>query len=312
MQKKLKISIVVLLAALTLTACSEKGTDTKIATESKDTAINKDQSFQEASDFVKAYNDTASKLGVFTASNGDMYEILWNDEDLITVGPLVENYEQLLAQRQQADSEQEAIAFVKTINALAAFTIAPDAADQALEAIEDMGMGSSYSNGVFTASNGTNYQISFDGDTATVGSIVEGSGQRPTKGLEDTNAQQQARLSVEVARSLLYEYGDFAKATVAQLKKDEPGFDWSTAASIPSGVGNEKIVSINVANSNTEFVAAVRGETTDGLNYNCWFVKISKSGADKFAVEKRTENNCIASTPPTAATFKDFDFPPAP
>ena len=311
MQKKLKISIVALLAALTLTACSEKGTDTKIATESKDTAINKDQSFQEASDFVKAYNDTASKLGVFTASNGDMYEILWSENDLITVGPLVENYEQLLVQRQQADSEQEAIAFVKEINALAAFTIAPDAADLALEAIEDMGMGS-YSNGVFTSSNGTSYQISFDGDTATVGSIVEGSGQRSTKGLEDTNAQQQARLSVEVARSLLYEYGNFAKATVAQLKIDEPYIDWSAAASTPSGVGNEKIVSINVANSNTEFVAAVRGETTDGLNYNCWFVKISKSGADKFAVEKRTENNCIASTPPTAATFKDFDFPPAP
>lgn len=311
MQKKIKISIVVLLAALTLTACSEKGTDTKIATESKDTAINKDQSFQEASDFVEAYNDTASKLGVFTASNGDMYEILWTENDLITVGPLVENYEQLLAQRQQTDSEQEAIAFVKEINALAAFTIAPDAADLALEAIEDMGMGS-YSNGVFTASNGTNYQISFDGDTATVGSIVEGSGQRPTKGLEDTTAQQQARLSVEVARSLLYEYGDFAKATVAQLKKDEPGFDWGATASTPSGVGNEKIVSINVTKANTEFVAAVRGETTDGLNYNCWFVKISKSEADKYAVDKRTENNCIASTPPTAAAFKDFNFPPAP
>lgn len=311
MQKNLKISIVVLLAALTLTACSAKGTDAKIATESKDTAINKDQSYQEASDFVKAYNDTASKLGVFTASNGDMYEILWNEDDLITVGPLVENYEQLLAQRQQTDSEQEAIAFVKEINALAAFTIAPDAAELALEAIEDMGMGS-YSNGVFTASNGTSYVISFDGDSATIGSIVEGSVQRPTKGLEDTNAQQQARLSVEVARSLLYEYGDFAKATVAQLKKDEPGFDWGATASTLSGVGNEKIVSINVTKANTEFVAAVRGETTDGLNYNCWFVKISKSEADKYAVDKRTENNCIASIPPTAAAFKDFDYPPAP
>ena len=311
MQKNLKISIVALLATLVLTACSEKGTDTKSATETKDTAINKEQSFQEASDFVKAYNDTASKMGVFTASNGDMYEIVLNEDDLITVGPLVENYEQLLAQRQQADGEQEAIAFVKTINALAAFTVELDAADLALEAIEDMGMGS-YSNGVFTASNGTSYVIAFDGDTATVGNVVESSGQRPTIGKQDTSAQQQARLSVEVARSLLYEYGNFSQANVAKLKIDEPNIDWSTAASTPSGVNNEKTVSINVANSNTEFIAAVRGETTDGLNYNCWFVKISKTGADKFAVEKRTENNCIASTPPTAATFKDFDFPPAP
>ena len=311
MQKNLKISIVALLATLVLTACSGKGTDTKIATESKDIAINKEQSFQEASDFVKAYNDTASKMGVFTASNGDMYEIVLNEDDLITVGPLVENYEQLLAQRQQADGEQEAIAFAKEITALAAFTVALDAADLALEAIEDMGMGS-YSNGVFTASNGTSYVIVFDGDTATVGNVVESSGQRPTVGLQDTSAQKQARLSVEVARSLLYEYGNFSQANVAKLKIDEPNIDWSTAASTPSGVSNEKIVSINVANSNTEFIAAVRGETTDGLNYNCWFVKISKTGADKFAVEKRTENNCIASTPPTAATFKDFDYPPAP
>ena len=171
MQKNLKIGIVTFLAALTLTACSEKGTDTKIATESKGTAITKDQSYQEASDFVKAYNDTASKLGVFTASNGDMYEIVLSEDDLVTVGPLVENYDQLLAQRQQADSEQEAIAFVKEINALAAFTIEPDAAAVALEAIEDIGMGSSYSNGVFTSSNGTSYQISFDGDTATLGNM---------------------------------------------------------------------------------------------------------------------------------------------
>jgi ABC-type Fe3+-hydroxamate transport system substrate-binding protein len=167
MQKNLKISIVALLVTLVLTACSGKGTDTKIATESKDTAINKEQSFQEASDFVKAYNDTASKMGVFTASNGDMYEIVLNEDDLVTVGPLVENYGQLLAQRQKADGAQEAIAFVKTINALAAFTLALDAADLAQEAIEDMGMGS-YSNGVFTDSNGTSYVISFDGDTATL------------------------------------------------------------------------------------------------------------------------------------------------
>ena len=46
---------------------------------------------------------------------------------------------------------------------------------------------------------------------------------------EDASAKQQARLSVEVARSLLYEYGNFSQATVAKLKIDEPNIDWNTA-----------------------------------------------------------------------------------
>jgi uncharacterized RDD family membrane protein YckC len=69
---------------------------------------------------------------------------------------------------------QEAIAFTKEINALAAFTSALDAREQAFSAIESYYPGSSYVDGIFTSSNGISYQINFDGDTATLGEIYEG------------------------------------------------------------------------------------------------------------------------------------------
>jgi len=129
---------------------------------------------------------------------------------------------------------------------------------------------------------------------------------------EDASAKQQARTAVEVARSLMYEYGNFAQATAAKLKADEPNIDFNMAASSNSVNGKSKIVSIHVANANTEFIAAVRGGTTDDTNYNCWFVKIARTGSDKFAVERRTANNCLASSAPAAGNFVEFDFPPAP
>ena len=70
---------------------------------------------------------------------------------------------------------QEVVAFVKEINALAAFTSALDASDQAAEALEDIGGTASYGSGIFTATNGVQHAVSFSGDTATVGSIVAGS-----------------------------------------------------------------------------------------------------------------------------------------
>jgi type IV pilus assembly protein PilA len=70
---------------------------------------------------------------------------------------------------------QEAVAFVKEINALAAFTAADDASSQAAVAIDDAGQGAAYANGVFTATNGVQHNVSFSGDTATVGAIVAGS-----------------------------------------------------------------------------------------------------------------------------------------
>lgn len=70
---------------------------------------------------------------------------------------------------------QEAVAFVKEINALAAFTSADDASTQASIAIDDAGQGASYANGVFTATNGVQHNVSFSGDTAAVGAIVAGS-----------------------------------------------------------------------------------------------------------------------------------------
>ena len=68
---------------------------------------------------------------------------------------------------------QEAMAFTREINALAAFTSALDAREQALSAIESY-YPSSYVDGIFTSSNGISYQINFDGDTATLGDIFEG------------------------------------------------------------------------------------------------------------------------------------------
>jgi len=70
---------------------------------------------------------------------------------------------------------QEASAFVKEINALAAFTPALDASAQATEALEDMGAGAAYASGVFTATNGVEHAVTFSGDTASVGAIVAGS-----------------------------------------------------------------------------------------------------------------------------------------
>ncbi len=70
---------------------------------------------------------------------------------------------------------QEAVAFVKEVNALAAFTPALDASDQAAEALEDIGGSASYGTGVFTATNGVQHAVSFSGDTAAVGAIVAGS-----------------------------------------------------------------------------------------------------------------------------------------
>lgn len=130
---------------------------------------------------------------------------------------------------------------------------------------------------------------------------------------EDGAAKQQARTAVEVARSLLYEYGSFGQATANKLKADEPNIEWSTGASSNTASGKSKIVSINVGGSgSSEFTVAVRGGTSDDTNFNCWFMRISKSGSDKYAVDKRTESNCVASNAPGATTFKEFDYPPAP
>lgn len=130
---------------------------------------------------------------------------------------------------------------------------------------------------------------------------------------EDGAAKQQARTAVEVARSLLYEYGSFGQANANKLKADEPNIEWSTGASSNTASGKSKIVSFNVGGSNSsEFTVAVRGGTSDDTNFNCWFMKISKSGSDKYAVDKRTDSGCIANNAPGATLFKEFDFPPAP
>lgn len=70
------------------------------------------------------------------------------------------------------DSYYEALAFIKEINVLAAFTSEEDASKIAVDAIKDFGVGSfellTVYHGVFTASNGDKYGISFFGDTAYI------------------------------------------------------------------------------------------------------------------------------------------------
>ena len=71
---------------------------------------------------------------------------------------------------------QEANAFAKEVTALAAFTQEDDASDYTDEAITDIGGGASYSTaGVFEATNGVQHNITISGDTARVGTIVDGS-----------------------------------------------------------------------------------------------------------------------------------------
>jgi hypothetical protein len=159
-------------AALSLSACSSDGG--KVVLDSKVDTSNKEISYQEAAAFAKSLSDFVEKdQGVFTASNGVMYEIITSDDGNFTVGSMIENYDQYVLQLMQKDSYEVAVSFVKEINALAAFTIALDAEDKAAEAMDDLGYGSYYYNGVFTTSAGFQFPVTFNGDTATLGEVID-------------------------------------------------------------------------------------------------------------------------------------------
>ena len=70
---------------------------------------------------------------------------------------------------------QEAAAFVKSVNALAAFTTADDASAKAVIAEDELGGSACYVSGKFVASNGVAHAIEFSGDTASLGTMVAGS-----------------------------------------------------------------------------------------------------------------------------------------
>ena len=103
-----------------------------------------------------------------TATLGDIFEgeIPVANNQLTTLEPTLDNNQ--LPYNVSEQSYQEATAFIKTVNALAAFTVELDAIEQAMQAIEQISLGS-YSSGIFTSSDGTTYQIDFVGDTATLG-----------------------------------------------------------------------------------------------------------------------------------------------
>jgi prepilin-type N-terminal cleavage/methylation domain-containing protein len=140
---------------------------------------------------------------------------------------------------------------------------------------------------------------------------------------EDTAAKAQLRTSAEVARNLMYESGNRFDATKVgaptsgstqtQLSKDEPNIEFVTSASIQDPATNRRSVSVNVVN-NTEWVAAALGGSSGG-KYNCWFVKLSTTGGDKFGLLQKTAGstaNSCSSTSDVPTTWVDYEFPALP
>jgi hypothetical protein len=70
---------------------------------------------------------------------------------------------------------QEAAAFVKSVNALAAFTTANDASTKADVAADELGGSACYTNSKFVATNGVAHAIEFSGDTAALGAMISAS-----------------------------------------------------------------------------------------------------------------------------------------
>ena len=144
---------------------------------------------------------------------------------------------------------------------------------------------------------------------------------------EDTAAKAQLRTAAEVARNLMYESGNRFDATKVgaptstgtqtQLSKDEPNIQFVTTPSIQDPATNRRSVSVNVISA-SEWVATALGGSSDG-RYNCWFIKLSTTGGDKFAVVQKTAgstaNSCSSTSdaPATSSTdWKDYEFPALP
>jgi hypothetical protein len=121
--------------------------------------------------------------------------------------------------------------------------------------------------------------------------------------------------ALQIVDKIYHDYGyNFSQVSVTLLEKYEPTLNYSKDSSMPSDQFNSNTVSINVNKSNTEFVAAIRGAKIDDNYYNCWFLKYSSNHSEEsfpytFSVEKRTKNNCTASTPPNDVPFTSTVFP---
>jgi hypothetical protein len=237
------------------------------------------------------------------------------------------------------NSYQEATQFISDITTITATKTGPDPVKKALQSWQEWGMGGvlcstppicpSYSNGIYTSSFGISYLINFEGETLTLGEIFS---------TDDAKAWYQARHFIETMSSVTYTAlanktdiepeGIFSQASLTELKIAQPNTDWSINPSLPSDRFLSNTISIfasyepsaksPVDSPNIKVIAAIRGATTDDIYYNCWFAKKSSIGeflvgiSYTLAIEKRTENNCSASTPPNDENFRDMYFPPAP
>ena len=235
-------------------------------------------------------------------------------------------------------SDQEATQFIKDIITITATETGEDALKKALQSWQEWGKGGvlcsnppicpSYSNGIYTSSYGVSYIINFDGETITLGKVFS---------TDDANAWHQARLFIGAMSSVTYTAlknktnidpeGIFSQASVTELKIAKPNRDWSINPSLPSDLFPTNTISVfasyepstasPVDSPNINVIAAIRGATTDNIYYNCWFAKKSSIGefvvniSYALAIEKRTEYDCTASTPPDDANFKLMYFPPA-
>jgi prepilin-type N-terminal cleavage/methylation domain-containing protein len=137
---------------------------------------------------------------------------------------------------------------------------------------------------------------------------------------EDTAAKAQLRTSAEVARNLMYESGNRFTTDVeggpnTQLALDEPNIEFvkAPAPSIQDPKTNRRSVSVHTTTTGTEWIASALGGTSND-KYNCWYIKLSTSKGDMFALEPRavspgTPNNCRADDLP--AKWEPYEFPSA-
>lgn len=141
---------------------------------------------------------------------------------------------------------------------------------------------------------------------------------------EDTAAKAQLRTAAEVARNLMYENGNRftadtdapAGSTTAnpvapntRLSKDEPNIQFVPAPTPAEQDPDTNRRSVSVYRiGQTEWIAAALGGSSDG-QYNCWFIKISTSAGDQFALTTSSTPSCAANS--AVSKWEDYEFPPA-
>jgi prepilin-type N-terminal cleavage/methylation domain-containing protein len=138
---------------------------------------------------------------------------------------------------------------------------------------------------------------------------------------DDAAAKAQLRTAGEVARNLMYEYGNsFHQATDTKMDADEPNIDFVSGPSTVSGRTRSVSVmpSTKVSPANT-WIGASEGGANGSTNVNCWYIRLDTKGSDLYAVKVEAKGACDANTAPAAPSgpttlgqWKQYDFPDAP